>query len=59
MRVNTKQEWIDIPSGSLVDISYPTSELRRGRFQGGGKISPTITCNAGGVVYVEYEDETR
>lgn len=28
-------------------MSYPTSKLRRGRVQGGGNISPTITTSCG------------
>lgn len=30
-----------------MDLSYPTSELRRGRVQAEGKISPTITTTSG------------
>lgn len=30
-----------------IDTSYPTSKLRRGRVQGGGDISPTITTTSG------------
>ena len=33
--------------GGVCDLSYPTSELRRGRVQGGGNVSPTITTTGG------------
>ena len=32
---------------SVVDLSYPTSTLRRGRVQYGGNVSPTITTTTG------------
>lgn len=33
--------------GGVADFSYPTSKLRRGRVQGDGNISPTITTTSG------------
>ena len=39
----TKQGYIPMKVGGVVDLSYPTSEFRRGRVQGGGDVSPTIT----------------
>ena len=33
--------------GGIADLSYPTSELRRGRVQGGGKVAPTLTTTGG------------
>ena len=33
--------------GGIADFSYPTSKLRRGRVQGGGNVSPTITTSCG------------
>lgn len=33
--------------GGVADLLYPSSELRRGRVQGGGKISPTIPTTIG------------
>ena len=33
--------------GGVADLSYPTSKYRRGRVQGGGAISPTITTSCG------------
>lgn len=41
----TRQGYIEIEPGGAFDWSYPTSQTRRGRVQGGGRISPTITCN--------------
>lgn len=37
----------------VADLSYPTSKLRRGRVQGGGEISPTITTTGGVCKIVE------
>lgn len=39
----TKQGYIKMSVGGVCDLSYPTSQLRRGRVQGGGNVSPTIT----------------
>ena len=44
-------------SGGVCDVSYPTSKLRRGRVQGGGDISPTLTCESGNIVRVEIVNE--
>ena len=33
----TKTGWIKMKSGGVCDVSYPTSKLRRGRVQGGGR----------------------
>lgn len=46
--------------GGCADFLYPSSELRRGRVQGGGQISPTITAENTGVCRVttkEFEQE--
>ena len=47
IRQATKQGWIEITIPGCADLSYPKSELRRGRVQGGGGISPTITTTSG------------
>lgn len=39
----TKTGYVDVPIGGVFDSSYPTSKTRRGRIQGGGRISPTLT----------------
>lgn len=41
----TKQGYIEVVNGGLIDINYPSSTTRRGRTQGGGTISPTITTD--------------
>ena len=43
----TKVGIIPMRVGGVCDLSYPTSKLRRGRVQGGGNISPTITTSCG------------
>jgi DNA (cytosine-5)-methyltransferase 1 len=45
----TKQGYIECPKGGLADLSYPKSKTRRGRVQGGGYLSPTLTTS--GEVY--------
>lgn len=41
----TKQGYILCDEGGVCDLSYPKSKLRRGRVQGNGWISPTITAS--------------
>lgn len=53
----TKEGWIKMKSGGVCDVSYPTSKLRRGRVQGGGDVSPTLTCESGGIVKIDMEDK--
>ena len=43
----TEQGFIECQIGDVVDLSNPSSKTRRGRVQGGGKISPTITTSCG------------
>lgn len=49
----TKQGYAVLEIGGVADFLYPTSKLRRGRVQGGGQISPTITAENSGVCRVE------
>lgn len=44
IRQATKKGYIEIPQGGVFDASYPDSTTRRGRVQGGGFISPTLTA---------------
>ena len=44
----TKQGYIEVPPGSLFDMSYPESKTRRGRVQEGGKVSPTLMASGEG-----------
>lgn len=53
----TKQGFIECRVGGVFDASYPTSELRRGRVQGGGDISPTITSQSMGICRIERDDK--
>ena len=56
LRVNTSVGFKEVPSGSVVDISYALRALRRGRIQRGGATSPTLTTGGGDkLVIVEYE----
>lgn len=36
----------------IVDCQYPTSKLRRGRVQGGGKICPTLPTSPNGIYVI-------
>jgi len=49
----TKQGYIEVPPGSVFDVSYPDSKTRRGRVQEGGQVSPTLM--AGGEAPCRYE----
>ena len=52
----TKQGFIElITFPGVVDLSYPTSKVRRGRVQEGGAISPTLTTTGGLYVFEEYK----
>lgn len=46
----TKKGFLECEYGSAIDISYPTSDTRRGRVQGGGGICPTLTSGQNIVV---------
>lgn len=50
----TKQGYIEVPLGGIFDYNYPTSKLRRGRVQGGGRICPTLM--AGESMVLVYEE---
>lgn len=43
-----------MPLGGIFDYNYPTSKLRRGRVQGGGRICPTLM--AGESMVLVYEE---
>lgn len=49
----TKQGYIEVGVGGIFDFSYPTSKLRRGRVQGGGKICPTLMAGESMVLVFE------
>ena len=52
----TKQGYIEINRGGLVDMSYPNSTTRRGRVQDDGNICPTIMTSS---EVCRVEDEYR
>ena len=43
VKQNTKSGYAICELGGVVDLSYPSSKTRRGRVQGGGWVSPTVT----------------
>ena len=47
VKQSTKKGYIECEVGGVADFSYPTSTKRRGRVQGGGQISPTLTGSPG------------
>lgn len=49
----TKQGYIECEVGGVADFAYPDSKLRRGRVQGGGQISPTLTAGDPTVCRIE------
>lgn len=53
IRQATQKGYIECEIGGVADFSYPTSELRRGRVQGGGHVCPTITSQSMGICRVE------
>lgn len=55
----TKTGYIKCPVGGIFDMSYPKSKLRRGRVQGDGQISPTLTCNPENLWVVDSIFETE
>lgn len=54
----TKQGYIEVPPGSLFDMSYPESKARRGRVQEGGKVSPTLMASGEAPCYYEGTAKT-
>lgn len=55
----TKDGYIECKVGGVADLSYPESETRRGRVQGNGDISPTITATETGVCKIESRYRIR
>lgn len=53
----TKKGYIEVPPGSLFDMSYPESTTRRGCVQEGGQVSPTLM--AGGEAPCYYEGTAK
>ena len=54
----TKQGYIEVPPGSVFDMSYPESKTRRERVQEGGKVSPTLMASGEALCYYEGTAKT-
>ena len=60
VRQATKQGYIECDIGGVADLSYPTSDKRRGRVQDDGHICPTLTCGSeNGLYRIEEFSKTR
>lgn len=57
IKQSTKTGYIEMCNGGICDVSYPESKYRRGRVQGGGYISPTLTTSPGNLVIIELVEE--
>ena len=55
----TKEGYIDCKIGGVADLSYPTSNTRRGRVQDNGDTCPTITAAETGICKIESEYRIR
>ena len=45
VRNATKQGYIEVKKGGVLNLAYPESELRRGRVIDDGDTSPTLDCS--------------
>jgi len=52
-----KEGYIKCSIPGVADLSYPESKLRRGRVQGGGNISPTITTTSGVCKIIRWKNK--
>jgi DNA (cytosine-5)-methyltransferase 1 len=55
----TKDGYIECKVGGVADLSYPTSNTRRGRVQEGGEVCPTLTAAETGVCRIESQYRIR
>ena len=55
----TKDGYIECKLGGVADLSYPTSDTRRGRVQDNGDTCPTITAAETGICKIESEYRIR
>lgn len=55
IRQATKQGFIEMESGGVADLSYPSSSSRRGRVQEGGNVCPTITSSNSGICKIDSD----
>lgn len=62
IRQATSKGYVEVEPGMVFDGSYPTSQTRRGRLQGGGTICPTLLAGESEIYVFEgvYEiDQDR
>lgn len=55
----TKKGYIECVEGGVADLSYPDSDTRRGRVQGGGNVCPTLTASNNGISRIESDLRVR
>ena len=53
IREATSKGYIECEIGGIADFSYPSSDTRRGRVQGGGNICPALTAQNMGICRIE------
>ena len=54
VRQATEQGYAVVPPRGVCDLAYPTSQLRRARTVGGGRLVNALTCGAQFGVFVEW-----
>lgn len=62
IKQNVKKGYINLNyfiKGGICDLSYPTSKLRRGRVQGGGKLCPTLTASQQALYLINNKYDIR
>ena len=45
IKANNKKGYYELKEGGIIDLTYPSSTTRRGRVQGKGEISPSLTVS--------------
>ncbi len=55
VRQATEQGYAEVPAWGVCDLAYPTSQLRRARTVGGGRLVNALTCGAQFGVFVEWD----
>ena len=55
VRQTTEQGYAVVPPWGVCDLAYPTSQLRRARTVGGGRLVNALTCGAQFGVFVEWD----
>ncbi len=54
VRQATEQGYTDVPVGGVCDLAYPSSQLRRARTVGGGRLVNALMCSAQFYTFVEW-----